>query len=156
VTSSSASPNLFGTSIPAAAFPAASGAAGPFGASVPGVAFAQPASVPPAAAAQTDETKIIFDLLAKRGLTNITEEDLEKLRAGDEYETEIMLMSGVRAYFQASHPSLVDLCSHPDLTCSRTPGAFTGCVQGMFTIFFKRSSVTRQLCFSVSSTTSPG
>ncbi|KAJ7871922.1 P-loop containing nucleoside triphosphate hydrolase protein [Mycena leptocephala] len=97
------------------AAPPAATANCPFGASVPGVAFAQPSSAPPAAAAQTNETETILELLAKRGLTNLTEKDLEKLRAGDEYETEIMLMSGVRAYFQASHPSLRIIDNIPGL-----------------------------------------
>ncbi|KAJ7467526.1 hypothetical protein FB451DRAFT_1040079, partial [Mycena latifolia] len=47
-------------------------------------------------------------LLAKLGYTGLKEEDLGNLRAGDEYETEILLMSGVRAYFQVSYTRIID------------------------------------------------
>lgn len=55
-----------------------------------------------ASASHPEQVAAALGLLAQLGYTGLTEEDLEKLCSADEYETEIMLMSGVRAYFQAS------------------------------------------------------
>ncbi|KAJ7024655.1 P-loop containing nucleoside triphosphate hydrolase protein [Mycena alexandri] len=44
--------------------------------------------------AQASQVDTALTLLAQLGYTGLSEEDLGKLRGGDEYETEIMLMSG--------------------------------------------------------------
>ncbi|KAJ7742281.1 P-loop containing nucleoside triphosphate hydrolase protein [Mycena metata] len=62
----------------------------------------------PTSSAQASQVDTALALLAQLGYTGLTEDDLGKLRGGDEYETEIMLMSGVRAYFQASTFRVID------------------------------------------------
>ncbi|KAJ7149427.1 P-loop containing nucleoside triphosphate hydrolase protein [Mycena crocata] len=65
---------------------------------------------PGAPSAVSDPTKMreALALLVELGYSGVKEEDLGKLRAGDEYETEILLMSGVRAYFQVSYKRIID------------------------------------------------
>ncbi|KAJ7061772.1 P-loop containing nucleoside triphosphate hydrolase protein, partial [Mycena amicta] len=64
---------------------------------------------PTAAVAQDEEQlKIALGALAQLGYTGISAEDLGKLRPADEYEAEIVLMGGVRAYFQVSYKRIID------------------------------------------------
>ncbi|KAJ6593012.1 Dynamin central region-domain-containing protein [Mycena capillaripes] len=57
----------------------------------------------------TDPVDEILSLLARLGYNGLKPEDLGRLHAGDEYETEILLMSGVRAYFEVSYRRIIDI-----------------------------------------------
>ncbi|KAJ7766565.1 P-loop containing nucleoside triphosphate hydrolase protein [Mycena maculata] len=93
---------------------ATTSAPSPFG--TPALTSAFPVSKAPSLSAttaepvvsQTEQVDKALALLAQLGYTGLTEEDLAKLRGGDEYETEISLMSGVRAYFQVSYKRVID------------------------------------------------
>ncbi|KAJ6610621.1 P-loop containing nucleoside triphosphate hydrolase protein [Mycena sp. CBHHK59/15] len=84
-----------------------------------GAPFRHPFEAPAASPAPRQDDQRVENvdkalaLLAQLGYTGLKEEDLGKLHAGDEYETEITLMSGVRAYFQVRRiidnvPCLID------------------------------------------------
>ncbi|KAK7040881.1 hypothetical protein VNI00_009477 [Paramarasmius palmivorus] len=54
------------------------------------------------------ETKELLSLLAKCGFAGVTLEDLGRLQAPDEYETEIQVMAEVRGYFQIAYKRIID------------------------------------------------
>ncbi|KAJ7483869.1 P-loop containing nucleoside triphosphate hydrolase protein [Mycena galericulata] len=109
-------PGPFGKAAPTAPFagfgsaPSTATPSAPNPFAKPGPIFASPgiAPAPVAAASQGEPVDQALALLALLGYTGLTEDDLGKLRGGDEYETEIMLMSGVRAYFQVSYKRVID------------------------------------------------
>ncbi|KAI0759256.1 P-loop containing nucleoside triphosphate hydrolase protein [Trametes elegans] len=63
----------------------------------------------PADEARKDELlKEALGALAKLGYAGLTEHDLGKLNAADEYEEELQLMAEVRAYFQVAYKRIID------------------------------------------------
>ncbi|KAJ7189190.1 P-loop containing nucleoside triphosphate hydrolase protein [Mycena filopes] len=94
--------------------PQAASPFGPFTSSTPTEAGAAPSTAGPfsginASTSAANSVGAALAMLAQAGYAGLTEEALGRLRNGaDEYETEIMLMSGVRAYFQVSFKRVID------------------------------------------------
>ncbi|KAJ6557932.1 P-loop containing nucleoside triphosphate hydrolase protein [Mycena capillaripes] len=67
-------------------------------------------SSPSSTVAMTDADKLnnVLGQLAELGYPGLNPEDLGKLRAGDEFETEITVMSEVRGYFQCAYKRVID------------------------------------------------
>ncbi|KAF7326063.1 hypothetical protein MKEN_00457600 [Mycena kentingensis (nom. inval.)] len=57
---------------------------------------------------QEDTANEALTLLAKLGYPGLKVEDLGKLREGDIYETEMMVMAEVRGYFQCAYKRIID------------------------------------------------
>ncbi|KAJ7208660.1 P-loop containing nucleoside triphosphate hydrolase protein [Mycena pura] len=66
---------------------------------------AAPSSAP---VSRANEVQTALVLLAQLGYGSLKEADLGRLRPADEYEPEILLMGGVRAYFQVSYKRIID------------------------------------------------
>ncbi|KAJ7605171.1 P-loop containing nucleoside triphosphate hydrolase protein [Roridomyces roridus] len=124
--SSPPSSNPFNTPAPMTALPG-------FRATTPIMVPHQPQNANEAAAIRpVDE---VLAMLARLGYTGLREEDLGRLQAGDEYETEIHLMSGVRAYFEVSYRRIIDIV--PGMIDSKFVRALSGDLQAKLIGEFK-------------------
>lgn len=75
--------------------------------------FGQPVTPAQPQFAQAGQVEQTLALLAQLRYTGLKEEDLGELRTGDEYETEILLMSGVRALLSGKASIIIFPCVIP-------------------------------------------
>ncbi|KAJ7615866.1 P-loop containing nucleoside triphosphate hydrolase protein [Roridomyces roridus] len=89
----------------------------------------------PQSASGVEPVDEVLSMLARLGFTGLREEDLGRLQAGDDYETEIRLMSDVRGYFEVSYRRIIDTV--PGIIDSKFVRGISGDFQAQLVAEFK-------------------